>query len=51
MGPTEPPAGGARGGVLVVAGEACCGYLLPVADTAVRAAFEEEEPITAVLWL
>ncbi len=35
--------------MLVVAGEACCGYLLFVADAAVRAAFEEEEPITVAL--
>lgn len=37
--------------MLVVAGEACCGYLRLVADAAVRAALEEEEPITAALWL
>ena len=31
--------------MLVVAGEACCGYFLVAADAAVRAALEDEEPI------
>lgn len=36
---------GGRRGVLVVADEACSGYLRLAADVAVLAALEEEEPI------
>ena len=42
----ELPAGGGRGGVLVVAGDASCGYFLFTADAAVRAALEDEDPMS-----
>lgn len=37
--------GGGRGGILVVADEACCGYLRLAADVAALAALEDEEPM------
>lgn len=37
--------GGGRGGVFVVAGDACCGYFLLATDEAALAVLEDDKPM------